>query len=56
MKDARHSSKWYEKAVAIRGLSVPAGEALYKPSAYESEIHPSHKLRLYSGYFALAGC
>ncbi|HKM22182.1 MAG TPA: hypothetical protein VJZ01_09090 [Lachnospiraceae bacterium] len=55
MKDVRHSSKWYEKTVAIRALSVPAGEALYKPSAYESEIHPSHKLCLYSGYFALLG-
>ena len=26
-----------------------------KPSAFESEIHPSHKLRLCSAYFALAG-
>lgn len=31
------------------------GADLSKPSAYESEIHPSHKLRLYSGYFALPG-
>ena len=28
---------------------------LTKPSAFESEIHPSHKLRLCSVYFALAG-
>ena len=28
---------------------------LTKPSAFESEIHPSHKLRLCSAYFALAG-
>ena len=28
---------------------------LIKPSAFESEIHPSHKLRLCSAYFALAG-
>ena len=26
-----------------------------KPSAFESEIHPSHKLRLCSVYFALPG-
>ena len=26
-----------------------------KPSAFESEIHPSHKLRLCSAYFALPG-
>ena len=26
---------------------------LTKPSAFESEIHPSHKLRLCSVYFAL---
>ena len=26
-----------------------------KPSAFESEIHPSHKLRLYSVYFVLLG-
>ena len=26
-----------------------------KPSAFESEIHPSHKLRLCSVYFAPAG-
>ena len=28
---------------------------LTKPSAFESEIHPSHKLRLCSVYFALPG-
>ena len=28
---------------------------LTKPSAFESEIHPSHKLCLCSAYFALAG-
>ena len=28
---------------------------LIKPSAFESEIHPSHKLRLCSVYFALPG-
>lgn len=28
---------------------------LIKPSAFESEIYPSHKLRLCSAYFALAG-
>ena len=28
---------------------------LTKPSAFESEIYPSHKLRLCSAYFALAG-
>ena len=29
---------------------------LTKPSAFESEIHPSHKsVDLYSGYFALPG-
>ena len=31
------------------------GADLSKPSAYESEIHPSHKLGLYSGYFVLLG-
>ncbi len=28
---------------------------LLKPSAFESEIHPLHKLRLCNGNFALAG-
>ena len=28
---------------------------LTKPSAFESEIHPSHKLRLCTVYFALPG-
>ena len=28
---------------------------LLKPSAFESEIHPLHKLRLCNGDFALAG-
>ena len=41
--------------MVMRDLFGKSKTAPTKPSAFESEIHPSHKLRLCSAYFALAG-
>ena len=49
-KEGRYAQNKKLKPNYSRGV-----KHLTKPSAFESEIHPSHKLRLCSGYFALPG-
>ena len=49
-KEGRYAQNKKLKPNYSRGVKY-----LTKPSAFESEIHPSHKLCLCSAYFALAG-